>query len=96
MTALRRKTVDRLDALVREKLPDDIDLDQIVRQGSIYREILKLARETRSDLIVMASHRPKKTDFLLGMNAAQVVRHAPCSVLVVREEPPSNPWAVLP
>jgi nucleotide-binding universal stress UspA family protein len=37
-----------------------------------------------ADLIVMASHKPTVTDYLLGANAAHVVRHAGCSVMVVR------------
>jgi nucleotide-binding universal stress UspA family protein len=35
-------------------------------------------------LIVMNSHRPDLRDHLIGSNASQVVRHASCSVLVVR------------
>jgi nucleotide-binding universal stress UspA family protein len=35
-------------------------------------------------MIVMASHRPEMSDYLLGANAARVVRHAKISVLVVR------------
>ena len=38
----------------------------------------------KADLIVMGSHRPELRDYLLGPNAARVVRHAPCSVVVVR------------
>jgi nucleotide-binding universal stress UspA family protein len=33
----------------------------------------------------MASHRPELSDYLLGPNAARIVRHAKQSVLVVRE-----------
>ncbi|MCH7935649.1 MAG: aminotransferase class III-fold pyridoxal phosphate-dependent enzyme [Proteobacteria bacterium] len=57
----------------------------VVRVGNVYEEILKLAGEISCDLIVMASHQPKLEDYLLGPNAARVVRHATCSVLVVRE-----------
>jgi len=32
----------------------------------------------------MASHRPALKDFLLGPNAAKVVRHAKCAVMVIR------------
>ncbi len=55
-----------------------------VRFGSIYREILAQAEEDRSDLIVIGCHRPDLADYLLGPNAARVVRHALCSVFVVR------------
>ena len=37
------------------------------------------------DLIVVGSHRPVMSDYLLGSNAKTIVRHAQCSVLVVRE-----------
>ena len=55
-----------------------------VRFGSIYREILAQAEADKSDLIVVGCHKPGLADFLLGPNAARVVRHASCSVFVVR------------
>jgi nucleotide-binding universal stress UspA family protein len=33
---------------------------------------------------VIASHRPGMADLLIGSTAAQVVRHAPCAVHVLR------------
>ena len=75
---------EKLAAVVKAQVPDDVSVQQHVRQGSIYKEILKAAKELSADLIVMASHRPEFEDFLLGANAARVVRHAGCSVLVVR------------
>jgi len=76
---------EKLEAIAKKHVPDDIQYQQHVRQGSVYREILALAREIGADLIVMASHQPAIEDYLLGPNAARVVRHADCSVLVVRE-----------
>ncbi len=55
-----------------------------VRMGSVYNEVLAEAEATHSDLIVVGSHRPAMSTYLLGSNAATIVRHAPCSVLVVR------------
>ena len=70
-------------------LADDIapgqEIEKKVTQGSIYRGIIDLAEDSEADLIVLASHRPAMRDYLLGANAASVVRHAACSVLVVRE-----------
>ena len=51
---------------------------------TIYSEIVELAKEMDADLVVMVSHRPELKDFLLGPNAARVVRHAECPVLVIR------------
>jgi nucleotide-binding universal stress UspA family protein len=55
-----------------------------VRIGAIYNEILEEAETTGADLIVVGSHRPTMATYLLGSNAATIVRHATCSVLVVR------------
>ncbi len=55
-----------------------------VRVGGIYHEILAEAAAWGADLIVVGSHRPVVADYLLGSNAKTIVRHALCSVLVVR------------
>jgi nucleotide-binding universal stress UspA family protein len=55
-----------------------------VRVGGIYHEVLAEADEWGADLIVVGSHRPVMSDYLLGSNAKTIVRHANCSVLVVR------------
>lgn len=72
----------RLDALAR-----DCGHPAALRvgRGSIGGGILDLASDIGADLIVLASHRPGAKDYLIGANAVYVVRHAPCSVLVVRE-----------
>ncbi|QLM08326.1 universal stress protein UspF [Escherichia fergusonii] len=55
-----------------------------VAEGAPKDKILELAKTLPADLIIIASHRPDITTYLLGSNAAAVVRHAECSVLVVR------------
>jgi nucleotide-binding universal stress UspA family protein len=55
-----------------------------VHTGSVYDEVLKEAEEMGADLIIVGSHRPSTATYLLGSNAATIVRHAKCSVLVVR------------
>ena len=54
------------------------------RAGGIYHELLQEAADWNADLIVVGSHRPVMSDYLLGSNAKTIVRHAQCSVLVVR------------
>ena len=55
-----------------------------VAAGTIYEEIMRAADKLSCDLIVIAAHRPELKDYLLGPNAARVVRHAKQSVFVVR------------
>lgn len=57
----------------------------LVREGHVYHTILSVARDVGADLIVIASHNPVMADYLLGSVAARVVRHAHCSVLVLRD-----------
>lgn len=71
------------EVIKRFNLPEDRVVPHIVT-GSPKEQILKLADMIDANLIVIGSHRPGMTTFLLGSNAAAVVRHATCSVLVVR------------
>lgn len=73
-----------LRAFVTANTPGEIEVAQSVAHGTIYKQVLATADRIGADLIVMASHRPAQSDYLLGPNAARVVRHATCSVLVVR------------
>ncbi len=75
----------RLSALLKQHGPNDLEIQQAVRRGGVYPEILRYLRDTRADLVIMAAHRPEMRDYLLGPNAARIVRHADCSVWVVRE-----------
>jgi len=54
------------------------------RTGHSYKTILDVADEKQVDLIVIASHQPGLQDYFLGSTAAKVVRHAKCSVLIIR------------
>ena len=57
----------------------------VVYEGSPGAGILDYANDNGIDMIVMSSHDPGMADYLLGSVAARVVRHAHCSVLVVRQ-----------
>jgi nucleotide-binding universal stress UspA family protein len=72
-------------AFVEANVPPAIPVETEVAHGTIYEEIIRAADRIDADLIVMASHRPELRDYLLGPNAARVIRHCSRSVLVVRE-----------
>ncbi|WP_057464536.1 universal stress protein [Pseudovibrio sp. POLY-S9] len=77
---------ERLHTFTSEYVSDDnIKLQHVIAHGSVYDEILQMREALNADLIILASHRPELKDYLLGPNAARIVRHAPCSVMVVRE-----------
>lgn len=74
-----------LAALAKSIVAPEISVSHVVRLGSIYNEVLQEAEEMKADLIIVGSHKPAMSTYLLGSNAATIVRHAGCSVLVVRE-----------
>jgi nucleotide-binding universal stress UspA family protein len=77
---------ERLQTLVSQQVPPEVTSQSLVSQGeTVYKEILDAARALTANLIVMAAHRPSLHDYLLGSNASKVVRHADCSVFVVRD-----------
>ena len=55
-----------------------------VISGHPTNAILTWAEKHSVDCIVVSSHRPGLSDYLLGTTAARVVRHALCSVVVLR------------
>jgi len=62
----------------------NINVDVEVRAGHPYKTILEVADKSGAELIIIASHQPGLEDYFLGSTAAKIVRHAKCSVLVVR------------
>jgi nucleotide-binding universal stress UspA family protein len=64
---------------------EDADMTSELRVGgSISGRIIEAILDKHVDLVVMGSHNPRITDYRIGSNAAHVVLHAPCSVMVVR------------
>jgi nucleotide-binding universal stress UspA family protein len=56
-----------------------------VTDGKAYEAILRVAKQLKVDLIVMASHKRKRAeDYILGTNAMRVVQQSKRSVMVVR------------
>ncbi|HVP98019.1 MAG TPA: universal stress protein [Roseiarcus sp.] len=80
-----KRATEELEALLAKiDLPPERK-SAAARAGGIYHELLQEATDWNADLIVVGSHRPVMSDYLLGSNAKTIVRHAQCSVLVVRE-----------
>lgn len=79
-----RRAKRQLDKIVKDKVPAALEAKTHVVSGRSYSKVVAAAEELNADLIVVAAHKAGMKDFLLGMTAARVVRHAGCSVLVVR------------
>jgi nucleotide-binding universal stress UspA family protein len=71
-------------ATLADSVTEVAEVGHHVETGGVYAGILAAAERLGTDLIVLSSHRPAMKDYLLGANASRVVRHAKCSVFVVR------------
>ncbi|MEP3276395.1 MAG: universal stress protein [Stappiaceae bacterium] len=74
-----------LKDFIEKNVVDGTRVKEHLAHGTIYEEINRAADKLECDLIILASHRPELKDYLLGPNAARVVRHASQSVMVVRD-----------
>ena len=77
---------EQLTGWVSANVPDSVDVKPHVLHGRVYDQIIEAADRVGADVIVMGSHQPEPSDYLLGPNAARVVRHAKQSVFVIRSE----------
>jgi len=76
--ALNTLVTKALDSTQNEKVR------HVIATGRAYDEVLSLANKSDASLIVIGAHKADLADYLLGPNASRVVRHAKCSVYVVR------------
>ena len=79
------EALKRLNEVVADHAPKGMHVETLARHGTVYEQVLKVAEEIGADQIVVGAHRPGLADFLLGPNTARIVRHAKCSVNVIRE-----------
>jgi universal stress protein A len=88
-TRLEREMRDgaqkELAALIQRQAGTGLKAESLVREGSPARVIAETARELRVDLLIISTHGyTGLKHVLMGSIAEQVVRYAPCPVLVVR------------
>jgi nucleotide-binding universal stress UspA family protein len=82
----RADTAAKLATFATKEIPPTIAVDILVRNGQPALEIADVAQENGADLIIISTHGYFGIKHVwFGSIAEQVVRHASCPVLVVRE-----------
>ena len=80
------KAREQLPRFRQAELDPHMHMDTLVLNGSPAHEICATAETQKADLIVISTHgHTGLKRFALGSVTENVVRHAPCPVLVVRE-----------
>jgi nucleotide-binding universal stress UspA family protein len=79
-----KRLLKKFRDLVPEKLASRSRLHDFLESGSAASSIVAVAKKWRADLIVMGSHgRGKVKGILMGSVSQDVLRKAPCPILVV-------------
>jgi len=74
-----------MERSARDNSLQNLPIHQEIRVGTPFYEIVRFAREVKSDLIVIGTHgHTGLVHVLLGSVTEKVVRKAPCPVLTVR------------
>lgn len=73
------------DGLVKNFIPEDVEVLFHIGRGAIYDEIINYSEKVEADLIILSAVRPQLKDYMLGPNASKIVRHSSISVLVIRD-----------
>ena len=60
------------------------DIEAVMLTGHAGLSITEYANKVDADCIIVGSHKPGLQDYFLGSTAARIVRHAQCSVHVLR------------
>ena len=77
----------KLAEIVLDKIPQQVKAEIYVRNGRPSHEIVAAAKELDADFIVISTHgRTGLKHAFIGSTAENVVRHAPCPVLTLREQ----------
>jgi nucleotide-binding universal stress UspA family protein len=85
-TELRQGAERELAAVAAREVGAATPVETVVRQGQPVQEIVRFAGEAEIDLVILSTHgRTGLKHVLMGSVAENVVRYAPCPVLVVRE-----------
>jgi len=84
MKKIVSEALDRLNEIVADRMPSGTKAKTLARHGTVYEQVLDVAEDLSVDQIVIGAHRPGLSDYLLGPNTARIVRHANCSVNVIR------------
>lgn len=84
---MRENGRKQMETLAGKLVDPGLEIKTIIASGRPSIEIIETARDEAIDLIVIATHgHSSLAHVILGSTVERVVRHAPCPVLVVRDE----------
>lgn len=85
---LLHDTREELAGIIEAEKKKGLAVTQLVKEGDPEKEIFKMVRDEKIDLIIMLAHEEGHLEhFLFGRSNEEIIRKMPCSVLLVKKEP---------
>ena len=82
-----KSATDRLDKIVKQKAGKTLTVYPVVKVGAAAEVISQISNDEKIDLIVIATHGESGFHhFIFGSVAENVIRIAPCAVLVLKPQ----------
>lgn len=78
------KARSEVEASLKKRVENYPNVKAVSIDGHPGRALVDYAKDNGADCIIIGSHKPGLSDYFLGSTAARVVRHADCSVHVLR------------
>jgi nucleotide-binding universal stress UspA family protein len=81
----QKRMIDQYEMVVSREIKASLKVEQMIRIGVPFLEIVRVAKERDVDLIVLGTHgRTGLSHALIGSVAEKVVHHAHCPVLSIK------------
>ena len=84
VAAAAQDRAERLQRVIPDTARTYCTVETTLAIGKAYREILRIASEQHSELIVLGSHGHSVAELFFGSTAHHIVRQAQCPVLTIR------------
>jgi nucleotide-binding universal stress UspA family protein len=87
---IQREAKEELDKVIKQETRNGFPIKELISDRDPLKEIVKMVREEKIDLIVMLAHEEGRLEHaLFGGDNGAIIRTLPCSMLLVKKEPES-------
>ena len=90
---LKKQTKEELEEAIVKERKKGVVIKEIVREGEPSKEIFKVIKDEKIDLLVMLAYEEGRLEhFLFGRGTHELVRKMPCSIFLVKKKLQSAPY----
>ena len=90
---IQREAKEELDKVIGKVIKDGFPVNEMISDHDPVKEIAKVVKEEKIDLLVMLSHEEGRLEHaLFGGEMDAIIRSLPCSILLVKNEPKPVHW----